>query len=40
MRFLKKLPSLAAPLVGVTVALALCAVVFALSLAGIDPGLE
>ncbi|MGD9545468.1 MAG: hypothetical protein AB7F41_13245 [Methylocystis sp.] len=40
MRFLEKLPGLAAPLVGVTVALALCAVVFALSLAGIDPALD
>ena len=40
MRFLKKLPSLAARLIGVTVALALCVVVFALSLAGIDPSLD
>jgi len=40
MRFLKELPGLAAPLVGVTVALALCVAVFAMSLAGIDPGLE
>ena len=40
MRFFKALQSLAAPLVGVTVALALCIVVFALSLAGIEPGLE
>jgi hypothetical protein len=40
MRLLKKLPSLAAPLVGVTVALALCVVVFALSLAGMDPSLD
>lgn len=36
MRFLKKLPGLAAPLVGVTVALALCVVVFGLSLTSID----
>lgn len=40
MRFLKKLPGLAAPLVGVTVALALCVAVFALSLAGIDPSVD
>jgi len=40
MRFFKNLPSFAAPLVGVTVALALCVVVFALSLAGIDPSLD
>jgi hypothetical protein len=40
MRFLKALPSLVAPLVGVIVALALCVVVFALSLAGIEPSLD
>ena len=40
MRFLKKLPSLAALLIGVTVALALCVVVFALALVGVDPGLD
>jgi len=40
MRFLKKVPSLAAALVGVAVALALCVVVFGLSVAGIDPTLD
>jgi hypothetical protein len=40
MRFLKKIPSLGASLVGVTVALALCVVVFALSLAGVEPSLD
>lgn len=40
MRFLKKLPGLAAPLVGVAVALALCVVVFGLSLTGIDPSID
>ena len=36
MCYLKTLPSLAAPLVGVTVALVLCIVVLALSLRGVD----
>ena len=36
MRYLKTLPSLAAPLVGVTVALVLCVIVLALSLTGVD----
>jgi len=40
MRLLNKIPGLAAPLVGVTVALALCIVVFALSLTGIDPSID
>ncbi len=40
MRFLNKIPGLAAPLVGVTVALALCVVVFGLSLTGIDPSID
>lgn len=40
MRFLKALPNFAALLVGVTVALALCIVVFALSFAGIEPSLD
>ncbi|MGD9541677.1 hypothetical protein [Methylocystis sp.] len=40
MRFLKILPGLAAPLVGVTVALALCVIVFGLSLTGIDPSID
>lgn len=40
MRFLKKLPGLAAPLVGVTVALALCVVVFGLSLTGFDLSID
>ncbi|MGD9545416.1 MAG: hypothetical protein AB7F41_13935 [Methylocystis sp.] len=40
MRFLKKLPYLAAPLVGFTVAFALCVVVFGLSAVGVDPSLD
>jgi len=36
MRYLKTLPSLAAPLVGVTVAHVLCVIVLALSLTGVD----
>jgi hypothetical protein len=40
MCFLKKLPNLAAPLVGVTVSLALCVIVFALSLTGADSTVE
>ena len=40
MRDLKTLPSLGAPLVGVTVALALRIIVFALSLTGADLSLD